>query len=188
MSGDGKDRSSSSYLVIPIILRFLEICFCIASFVYVARLSHTLDVIPSILPPHSYSRSIRQWSARVMTFMKMNYKGFNSTAYLFAMAITGLILSVIGAAVTFLGRNPAMAVNAIRIQLYISFMMLMLLFGAAATASSFRVNACYNGLALLNLLGDDCTLLAWSVAMGYMASFTYIASFWHFFFLLANDH
>ncbi|CAI7774339.1 unnamed protein product [Closterium sp. NIES-54] len=157
MSGDGKDRSSSSYLVIPIILRFLEICFCIASFV-------------------------------VMTFMKLNYKGFNSTAYLFSMAITGLILSVIGAAVTFVGRKPAMAVNAIRIQMYISFMMLMLLFGAAATASTFRVNACYNGLALLNLLGDDCTLLAWSVAMGYMASFTYIGSFWHFFFLLANDH
>ncbi|CAI7870005.1 unnamed protein product [Closterium sp. NIES-53] len=90
MSGDGKDRSSSSYLVIPIILRFLEICFCIASFV-------------------------------VMTFMKLNYKGFNSTAYLFSMAITGLILSVIGAAVTFVGRKPAMAVNAIRIQMYISF-------------------------------------------------------------------
>ncbi|CAI5462476.1 unnamed protein product [Closterium sp. Yama58-4] len=157
MSGDGKDRSASSYLVIPILLRFIEICFCIASFV-------------------------------VMTYMKMNYRGFNSTCYLFSMAIAGLCLSVIGAVVTFLGRKPSMAVNAIRIQLYISFMMLMLLFGASATASSFRGNACYNGMALLNLLGDDCTLLAWSVALGYMASFTYIASFWHFFFLLANDH
>ncbi|GJP30609.1 hypothetical protein CLOM_g4133 [Closterium sp. NIES-68] len=154
---EGKDRSSSSYLLIPIVLRFLEICFCIASFV-------------------------------IMTFMKMDYKGFNSTCYLFAMAITGLCLSVIAAAVTFLGRKPGMAVNAIRIQLYISFMMLLLLFGAAATASSFRVNACFNGLGLLNLFGDDCTLLAWSVAMGYLASFTYIGSFWHFFFLLANDH
>ncbi|CAI7901219.1 unnamed protein product [Closterium sp. NIES-54] len=54
--------------------------------------------------------------------MKLNYKGFNSTSYLFSMAITGLILSVIGAAVTFVGRKPAMAINAIRIQMYISFL------------------------------------------------------------------
>eukprot|EP00475_Leptophrys_vorax_P042551 TRINITY_DN80193_c0_g1_i1.p1 TRINITY_DN80193_c0_g1~~TRINITY_DN80193_c0_g1_i1.p1 ORF type:complete len:162 (+),score=20.89 TRINITY_DN80193_c0_g1_i1:225-710(+) len=160
MEGEGKRTDGAMFTSVPMVLRVLEICFCIASFT-------------------------------TMTFMNIDYQHVNATCFVFGTTITGLIVSFFMLLLILVAKNkPDMMVDTIRIQLYSSFMMLLLIFAASSTGSAFRTNACgtyYSGGGLLSLIGDDCTLLAWSVAMSFLASFTYIGSFWHFFFLLANN-
>eukprot|EP00475_Leptophrys_vorax_P036487 TRINITY_DN61772_c0_g1_i1.p2 TRINITY_DN61772_c0_g1~~TRINITY_DN61772_c0_g1_i1.p2 ORF type:complete len:152 (+),score=14.82 TRINITY_DN61772_c0_g1_i1:217-672(+) len=132
----------------PLLLRFLECCFCSACFA-------------------------------IMTFLTFQYRSLNSTAYLFGIAICGLIVSFLlmcvhGACVA------GVKMDALGVQLFGSFMMLLLVFAASCASATFTSNVCneYSNNFLIGKLQDNCSLLKWANAMGFLASFTYIASFW----------
>ncbi|GJP30610.1 hypothetical protein CLOM_g4134 [Closterium sp. NIES-68] len=140
----------SSAKAFPIALRFLECCFCSATFAILCYLNFSWRSIN--VTAFLFGTGV---TGLILSFIHM---------LVHVAAVAGVKMDSLGS----------------QLFCSFMMMMLLFAASCASASFTSRMCNSYSSSFLLGFVQDSCTLLKWSNAMGFLGTITYMTSFWVF--------